>query len=161
MWASPSESRTPILIRRIWLTQANDKLGFIFTDAAFIINGDTMASMQTEQPKKQATTMKAVRIHTFGGPEVLKCEDVPKPQARTSEALVRVKAAGVNPIDWKVRAGYRKEMLGDMLPLTLGVDMAGVVEKTGDGVKDFKRIENETLINVSKKSGDIDVIIEY
>lgn len=105
--------------------------------------------------------MKAVRIHTFGGPEVLKCEDVPKPQARTSEALVRVKAAGVNPIDWKVRAGYRKEMLGDMLPLTLGVDMAGVVEKTGDGVKDFKRIENETLINVSKKSGDIDVIIEY
>ena len=48
-----------------------------------------MASMQTEQPKKQATTMKAVRIHTFGGPEVLQCEDVPKPQARAGEALSR------------------------------------------------------------------------
>jgi NADPH:quinone reductase-like Zn-dependent oxidoreductase len=97
-----------------------------------------MASMQTEQPKKQATTMKAVRIHTFGGTEVLKCEDVPKPQAKSDEALVRIKAAGVNPIDWKVREGYRKEMLGDMLPLTLGVDMAGVIEKTGEGVRDFK-----------------------
>lgn len=97
-----------------------------------------MASMQTEQPKKQATTVKAVRIHTFGGPEVLKCEEVPKPQAKSGEALVRVKAAGVNPIDWKIRSGYRKEMLQDKLPLILGVDMAGVIEETGDGVKDFK-----------------------
>ncbi|HEY3273315.1 MAG TPA: NADP-dependent oxidoreductase [Methanocella sp.] len=97
-----------------------------------------MASMQTEQPRGQATTMKAVQIHTFGGPEVLKCEDVPKPQAGTGEVLIQIKAAGVNPIDWKVRAGYRKEMFQDKLPLILGVDMAGVVEATGDDVTDFK-----------------------
>lgn len=98
-----------------------------------------MASMQTEQPKKQATTMKAVRIHTFGGPEVLQCDDVPKPQAGAGQVLVRIIAAGVNPIDWKIRQGYRKEMLRDRLPLILGVDMAGIVEEAGDGVTDFKK----------------------
>lgn len=98
-----------------------------------------MASMQTEQPKKVATTMKAVRIHTFGGPEVLKCEDVPKPQAKAGQVLVQIKAAGVNPIDWKLRQGYRKEMIQDRLPLVLGVDVAGIVEETGEGVTDFKK----------------------
>ncbi|MGA9139248.1 MAG: NADP-dependent oxidoreductase [Methanocella sp.] len=97
-----------------------------------------MASMQTERQKPQATTMKAVRIHDFGGPDVLKCEDVPKPQAGAGQALVQIKAAGVNPIDWKVRVGYMKELFQNMLPLILGVDMAGVVEAVGDGVTDFK-----------------------
>jgi NADPH:quinone reductase-like Zn-dependent oxidoreductase len=98
-----------------------------------------MASMQTEQPKKQATTMKAVRIHTFGGPEVLQCEDVPRPQAGAGQALIQIKAAGVNPIDWKIRAGYMKQIFQSRLPLILGVDMAGVVESVGDGVTDFKQ----------------------
>jgi NADPH:quinone reductase-like Zn-dependent oxidoreductase len=97
-----------------------------------------MASIQAEQPKRQATTMKAVRIHTFGGPAVLQCEEVPKPQAGAGEALVQIKAAGVNPIDWKVRSGYMKEMFQKMLPLIPGVDMAGVVEAVGEDVSDFK-----------------------
>jgi NADPH:quinone reductase-like Zn-dependent oxidoreductase len=97
-----------------------------------------MASLQTERPKPQATTMKAVRIHDFGGPDVLQYEDVPKSQAGAGQALVQVKAAGVNPIDWKVRAGYMKEVFQNMLPLILGVDMDGVVEAVGDGVTDFK-----------------------
>lgn len=97
-----------------------------------------MASMQTEGPMGQATTMKAVRIHAFGGPDVLRCEDMLKPQAGAGQALVRIKAAGVNPIDWKVRVGYMKELFQKILPLTLGVDMAGVIEVVGDGVTSLK-----------------------
>jgi NADPH:quinone reductase-like Zn-dependent oxidoreductase len=98
-----------------------------------------MASMQTERPRPQATIMKAVRIHDFGGPDVLRCDDVPEPQARSGEVLVQVKAAGVNPIDWKIREGYMKEMFRDRLPLIPGVDISGVVEEAGDGVTSFKK----------------------
>ena len=54
-------------------------------------------------------TMKAVRIHAYGGPEVLVYEDAPRPQAGKGEVLVRVHAAGINPVDWKVRQGLAKE----------------------------------------------------
>ncbi len=98
-----------------------------------------MSAMQTEQPRASAAiTMKAVRMHGFGGPEVLKYKDVPKPEVKVGEVLVRIKAAGVNPIDWKVRSGYMKELFKDRLPMILGVDMAGVVEEAGTGVTDFK-----------------------
>jgi NADPH:quinone reductase-like Zn-dependent oxidoreductase len=97
-----------------------------------------MASTQTERSMGQATTMKGVRIHSFGGPDVIRYEDVPKPQAGAGQALIQIKAAGVNPIDWKVRVGYMKELFQNMLPLILGVDMAGVIEAVGDGVTDFK-----------------------
>jgi NADPH:quinone reductase-like Zn-dependent oxidoreductase len=96
--------------------------------------------MQAEQPKKPAATMKAVLIHTFGGPEVLDYADVPKPEAGAGQAMVHVRAASVNPVDWKIRAGqsYRDKTLQDMLPLIPGVDMAGIVEAVGDGVTDLK-----------------------
>ncbi len=83
-------------------------------------------------------TMKAVRIHTYGGPEVLVHEEVPRPQPQNGELLVRVKAAAVNPVDWKIREGYLKEMLPHSLPLTMGWDVSGVVEETGPGVIRFK-----------------------
>ncbi|WP_424359955.1 NADP-dependent oxidoreductase [Methanocella sp. MCL-LM] len=82
--------------------------------------------------------MKAIRYHSFGGPEVLRYEDVPKPEARPGEVLIRVKATGVNPVDWKIRAGYMKEVFQKMLPLIPGGDVAGVVEEVGSGVTDFK-----------------------
>lgn len=53
-------------------------------------------------------TMQAVPIHTYGGPEVLKYEEVPRPQPETGEALIRVHAAGMNSVDWKVRESYLK-----------------------------------------------------
>jgi len=83
-------------------------------------------------------TMKAVRIHGYGGPEVLVYEDAPRPQAGKGEVLVQVHAAGINPVDWKVREGYAKDRLHHRLPLILGWDVSGVVEVVGRGVKGLK-----------------------
>ena len=81
--------------------------------------------------------MKAVRIHDYGGSEVLVLEDVTRPVPAADEMLVRVKAAGVNPVDWKIRDGFGKEFFGHQLPLTLGCDLAGVVESAGAEVQGF------------------------
>ncbi|MGH8611429.1 MAG: NADP-dependent oxidoreductase [Gammaproteobacteria bacterium] len=83
-------------------------------------------------------TMKAVRIHTYGGPDVLKYEEVPRPSPGAGEVLIRVRAAGVNPVDWKIREGYLKGRVDHSLPLVLGWDLSGVVEATGPGVTRLK-----------------------
>jgi NADPH:quinone reductase-like Zn-dependent oxidoreductase len=83
-------------------------------------------------------TMKAVRIHEYGGPEVLKYEDAPKPQAGPGEVLIRVHATSVNPVDWKVRAGYLQQMMKYNMPMIPGWDASGVVEAVGSGVTRFK-----------------------
>jgi NADPH:quinone reductase-like Zn-dependent oxidoreductase len=75
--------------------------------------------------------MKAVRIHNYGGPEVLNYEDAPRPQPGPGEVLIRVHATSVNPIDWKVRAGYMKDFLPHSFPLILGWDVSGVIEEVG------------------------------
>jgi NADPH:quinone reductase-like Zn-dependent oxidoreductase len=79
-------------------------------------------------------TMKAVQIHAYGGPEVLQYEDVPQPQPKANEILVRVHAAGVNPIDWKLREGF----LSAPLPMILGIDFSGVVEAVGSGITKYR-----------------------
>ena len=83
--------------------------------------------------------MKAVRIHSYGGPEVLKYEDAPRPKPGKGEVLIRVHAAGVNPIDWKVRAGYMKDFIPHSFPLILGWDVSGVIEEVGAIVSRFKK----------------------
>src|SRR5216683_2520023 len=85
------------------------------------------------------TTMKAVRIHTYGGPEVLRYEDAPRPVPAAGEVLIKIHAAAVNPVDWKVRAGHLKDMLKYQLPLIPGWDAAGVIEDVGAGVARLKR----------------------
>jgi NADPH:quinone reductase-like Zn-dependent oxidoreductase len=85
------------------------------------------------------TTMKAVAMHAYGGPEVLKYEDAARPDPATGEVLVRVHAAAVNPVDWKVRAGHLKGFLNYSSPLIPGWDLSGVVEATGAGVTDWKQ----------------------
>src|SRR4051812_37348394 len=72
--------------------------------------------------------MKAVRIHQYGGPEVVKVEDVPRPEPGSDQVLIKVLAAGVNPVDWKIRAGYLKPA---PLPFTLGLDLSGTIEVAG------------------------------
>jgi NADPH:quinone reductase-like Zn-dependent oxidoreductase len=83
--------------------------------------------------------MKAVRIHAFGNSGVLKYEDAPLPEIGPDEVLVKVHACGVNPVDWKIREGFMEPMVHHTLPLTLGWDVAGTVEKTGNLVKRFKK----------------------
>jgi NADPH:quinone reductase-like Zn-dependent oxidoreductase len=83
--------------------------------------------------------MNAIRIHNYGGPEVLRHEDVPRPQVKKGEVLIRVHAAGVNPLDWKVRAGDLNGFIQHKLPLIPGWDVSGVVEKVDAGVSRFKK----------------------
>jgi NADPH:quinone reductase-like Zn-dependent oxidoreductase len=81
--------------------------------------------------------MKAVRIHSYGGPEVLTYEDAPRPTPGPGEVLIRVHATTVNPFDCAVRAGYMHAYFNYNLPLILGSDAAGVIEEVGEGVTDF------------------------
>jgi len=81
--------------------------------------------------------MHAVRFHEFGGPEVLKLEQAPRPQPEAGQVLVRLAAAGVNPADWKRRAGLYGGLGQIALPYTPGLEGAGIIETTGPGVNDF------------------------
>ena len=81
--------------------------------------------------------MKAVVVHQYGGPEVLKFEDYPDPVPGPGEVLVRVAAASVNPIDYKRRAGLTKDFYPMKFPGLIGVDMAGTVVKIGPAVEGF------------------------
>jgi NADPH:quinone reductase-like Zn-dependent oxidoreductase len=83
------------------------------------------------------TDMKAVRLHAYGGPEVLLYEDAPRPVPAAGDVLVRVHAAGVNPVDGKVRQGYLAKMITRPLPMILGWDVSGVVEALGPGVTEL------------------------
>src|SRR3984893_8293491 len=80
--------------------------------------------------------MKAIRVHEFGGPEVLKLEEVATPKRSAGQVLVRIHAAGVNPYDTYMRAGTYA--IKPPLPYTPGSDGAGVVEAVGDGVRKVK-----------------------
>ncbi|MGK7873491.1 MAG: NADP-dependent oxidoreductase [Xenococcaceae cyanobacterium] len=81
--------------------------------------------------------MKAVRIHEYGGRGVLRYEDSPMPQIRDDEVLIKVIATAINPVDWKVREGYLKEMIPYEFPLILGWDVSGIIEDAGKNVKKF------------------------
>jgi NADPH:quinone reductase-like Zn-dependent oxidoreductase len=83
-------------------------------------------------------TMKAVCIYSYGGPDVLVYEDAPRPHPGDGEVLIRVHAAGINPVDWKIREGHLKERLQHTLPLVLGWDVSGGVEALGSGVTRLK-----------------------
>ncbi len=83
-------------------------------------------------------TMRAVRFHDYGPPENLVVERIPRPEPRAGEVLVRVHAAGVNPVDWKIRKGLLKGNMPLLLPSTPGADLAGTVEAVGPGVTAFQ-----------------------
>src|SRR5688572_15177248 len=83
-------------------------------------------------------TMTAVRIHGFGGRDVLKVEQAPRPAPGDGELLVRVHAAGVNPVDWKIRKSGARGWLDVKTPYVPGFDVSGVVESLGAGVTRFK-----------------------
>jgi len=82
--------------------------------------------------------MKAIRFHNYGGPEVLRLEDIPRPVPGPGELLIKVHAASVNPVDGAVRQGYMQQFLPLKLPFVPGWDLSGVVETIGAGVGKFK-----------------------
>jgi alcohol dehydrogenase len=85
--------------------------------------------------------MKSAQIKSYGGSEVVEInQSTPAPNDPSADkVLVRVKAAGVNPADWKIREGYFQQMMPLQFPSTLGMDFSGVIEKVGKGVSGFNQ----------------------
>src|SRR5947208_14003150 len=102
------------------------KLTFIAALAAALVLPNFAAA------ESATSTMKAIVIHEYGGPEVLKYEDVPRPEPKADEILVRVIAAGVNPVDGMIRSGMFAKNQKLKSPMILGGDIAGEVEKKED-----------------------------
>ena len=84
------------------------------------------------------STMKAVRIHAFGCREVLELNDIAIPEAKQGEVFIKIHAASVNPVDWKIRQVYLQPLLNHALPLTMGWDVSGEVVAVGGGVIHLK-----------------------
>lgn len=83
--------------------------------------------------------MKAIRIHEFGGPDVLKYEDAPQPVPAADEVLIKVHASGVNPVDSKIRAGHAQGKFPISFPLIPGWDVSGEIEEVGNAVLNFRK----------------------
>ena len=81
--------------------------------------------------------MKAVVIKQYGGKEELKLMELNKPEIKVDQVLIEMHATSINPIDWKIREGYLKEMISFQFPVILGWDAAGVIVKKGDKVENF------------------------
>ncbi|MFB7618018.1 NADP-dependent oxidoreductase [Kitasatospora sp. NPDC056181] len=81
--------------------------------------------------------MKAITYQRYGGPDVLEYGTVPEPKLGADAVLVRVRAASVNPVDWKIQAGYLDSVLDAVFPVIPGWDVAGVVEQVGVGVTEY------------------------
>jgi NADPH:quinone reductase-like Zn-dependent oxidoreductase len=81
--------------------------------------------------------MKAIRIHQYGDASTLKLEEIPRLSIADDQILIRIRDAGVNPIDWKIRQGYLKQVMPAHFPITLGQDFAGEVIETGKEVPQF------------------------
>src|SRR5687768_14520180 len=95
--------------------------------------------------------MKAIRVHQFGGPEVMKLEDAPDPSPGPGQVVVRINAAGVNPVDTYIRSGtYARK---PPLPYTPGSDGAGTVEQAGAGVAKFRVGDRVYVIKAADASG--------
>lgn len=82
--------------------------------------------------------MKAVRIHSYGGPDVLTVEEAPRPTPRAGEVLIQVHASSVNLFDIDVREGYMHPYFNYAFPLVMGTDVSGVVEEVGEGVSGWE-----------------------
>src|SRR6266849_2666637 len=83
-------------------------------------------------------TIKAIQVHNYGDVDQLKLEQIPQPEPQEGEVRVRVHSAGVNPMDWKIRAGYLKDFMPATFPYVPGADFEGVVEKVSPGVNTFQ-----------------------
>ena len=83
--------------------------------------------------------MKAIQIHEFGGPEVLKYEEAPKPTPGADDVIIKVFATSVNPIDWKIREGHAKGRFPVKFPLIPGWDVSGEIDEVGSNILNFRK----------------------
>jgi len=86
--------------------------------------------------------MKSIQIRKYGGSDVIEInQTTPTPTLTAVNVLVQIKAAGINPIDWKIREGYMQQMIPLQFPSILGMDFSGVIKQIGDGLtsSDFKQ----------------------
>src|SRR6185369_4651484 len=108
---------------------------------------------QSERPDPHPTaTMRAARIHSYGDPTGVKIVRASRPEPARGQVLIRVKAAGVNPLDWMVAEGKARSWLDHRLPLTLGWELAGIVEKLGADAGRFK--PGDEVFGMIDLSGD-------
>src|SRR5436853_6025341 len=105
------------------------------TKIAVVLTTLIAAPLFAQSPR---STIKAIVVHEFGGPEVLKYEDVPKPEPKENEVLIRVIAAGMNPVDGMVSAGMFAKHSKNAFSKIPGYDVAGIVEKTGAKLEKYK-----------------------
>jgi NADPH:quinone reductase-like Zn-dependent oxidoreductase len=106
----------------------------------------TTLSLAPARPTQaSAATMRAARVHQFGGPDVISLDTIDRPEPGMDEVLVRVKAAGVGPWDGWIRGG--RSVLPQPLPLTLGSDLSGIVEAVGPNVTTFQ--PGEAIVGVT------------
>jgi NADPH:quinone reductase-like Zn-dependent oxidoreductase len=96
--------------------------------------------------------MKAIAFYQFGGPEVLQVIELPVPEIQANEVLINVKAASVNPVDWKTRRGNISFLTGKKFPFVPGTEVAGIISKIGSDVKDLK-IGQRVYAGLSYKGG--------
>jgi NADPH2:quinone reductase len=108
----------------------------ITSDAIWISPGQGGLPLKVSIHAQWRTQMKAIRVHEFGGPEVLKLEEIPTPKPDAGQVLLRVRAIGVNPYDTYMRAGTYA--IKPPLPYTPGSDAAGTIEAVGGGVTKVK-----------------------
>jgi len=94
--------------------------------------------MTTQPDVVPGATMRAARFHAYGPAENLQIEQVPTPVPQAGQVLVRIHAAGVNPVDWKFRKGWLKDYMPISLPAVPGYDLAGTVAALGPDVRDFQ-----------------------
>jgi len=92
--------------------------------------------------------MRAIRFHEYGGSEKLVLETISRPVPKANEVLIKVHFAGVNPIDWKLRAGFLKDYMPLQLPSIPGIDVSGTIEELGPGVQTLKK--GQAVFGVAK-----------
>jgi NADPH:quinone reductase-like Zn-dependent oxidoreductase len=118
-----------------------------FRCVALICLCSVVARAQSSGP-----TMKAIVVHNYGGPEVLKDEDTQRPEPKEDQVLVRVIAAGVNPVDGMIRSGMFAKYEKAAFPMIPGADIAGIVEKAGGKITKFK-VGDPVYAYISLKNG--------
>ena len=97
--------------------------------------------------------MKAVVINKFGGNDVVEIQDMPRPVPGPGEVLIKVHAASINPVDWKIRSGMLKIVTGSKFPLILGRECAGQVVEAGSAVKKYRKGDQVVGVPGIKRMG--------